>query len=137
MEDQLADCVLVEEAFGRIAHAVKLHLCQSGLEALAWLRGHAADRPDVVVLDLNMPVMNGLEVLRAIREDPQLRGQPVVMLSTSESPADIQQAYDLLVGAYWVKGLQFDDLVRQIEALVRFCRHARRPQYASLPALNG
>ncbi|UBV45280.1 response regulator (plasmid) [Deinococcus taeanensis] len=136
VEDQLADCMLAEEAFASMTDAVVLHHCPSGTDALAWLRAHLNELPDVVLLDLNLPGLSGLEVLHAIRDDPELRGQPVMVLSTSESPADIRRAYELLAGAYWVKPLSFSTLVEQIGALVRYCRHTRFPGRLSRAALQ-
>lgn len=95
---------------------------ENGVEAIAFLRreGEYADapRPDLILLDLNMPRMNGKEVLAEIKEDPDLRRIPVVMMTASEQEKDILAAYNLHVNSYVIKPVdmeQFIGVVRSIE----------------------
>ncbi|UBV44171.1 response regulator (plasmid) [Deinococcus taeanensis] len=125
VDDNEADRMLAEEAFDLLPAKVWVNLCATGDQALAWLRDPGNPLPNVIVLDVNMPGMSGLDVLRAIREDPVLRPLPVVMLTTSDQPGDIQQAYELVVSSYWVKQADFAGFVRQIEDFVGFWQHAR------------
>ncbi|UBV45413.1 response regulator (plasmid) [Deinococcus taeanensis] len=129
VDDHEPDRMLVEEAFALLPYPVRIYCCSTGPEALAWLRDPARPRPDVILLDLNMPLMTGFDVLQAIRDDPALSAQPVVILSTSDVPDDIRRAYHLRAGAYCVKRVDFAGLLQQVEAMVRFWQHARFPHW--------
>ncbi|UBV41670.1 response regulator [Deinococcus taeanensis] len=133
VDDNPADRLLAEEAFGAMPDAVSVHMCQSGHDALAWLRAHKDALPDVMILDVNMPGMTGLEVLQIVRDDPGFRHLPVVMLSTSDQPEDINRAYELVASSYWVKQADFAGFLKQIEDFVRFWQHARFRNRAPAP----
>ncbi len=99
-----------------------LQVAQDGLEALEFLRseGQFADaaRPDIILLDLNMPRMDGRELLAEIKADPKLRRIPVVILTTSKSEEDIIRTYDLHANCYITKPVdldQFITIVRSVE----------------------
>ncbi|MFD1733251.1 response regulator [Deinococcus malanensis] len=86
--------------------------------------------PDLIVLDINMPGMDGFDVLEAIKADPGLVHLPVVMLSASDNPADVTRAYSLRASAYVVKAHDFATFLQQIDALVGFwtlCRVSGKP----------
>jgi CheY-like chemotaxis protein len=121
VEDNPGDVRLTLEAFRETNGAVVLHVASDGVEALAFLRreGHhaAAPRPDFILLDLNLPRMDGREALMHIKEDPDLRTIPTVILTTSESGADVQRSYELNANAYLKKPVTlaaFESLVRSI-----------------------
>ena len=114
------------------AHLVKLALTgqhgphtldwvSDGEQALAYVRGQAEfqgkPRPDVVLLDLNLPRIDGHEVLRQIKEDPQLRSIPVVVLTTSSAKADKAKAYQNQTNSYLIKPVSFKDFRQMIEDL--------------------
>ncbi|GGR84861.1 response regulator [Deinococcus sedimenti] len=122
-DDNLGDRLLAEEAFSALDADVDLHFCENGRQALDRLRGPDQWQPDVVVLDINMPVMDGFEALRQIRTDPDLRQYPVVMLSSSRNPDDITTAYDLLAASYLVKEQDFLTFVTQMESFVAYWSH--------------
>ena len=92
VDDNPADLLLAQEVFHEHGDALNVTTCSSGKEALEYLRAPGT-RPDVVILDVNMPVMSGFEVLEAIKDDPALVWIPVVMLSTSSHPGDVARAY--------------------------------------------
>lgn len=128
VEDSAGDVRLTQEAFrdaNMAAHlpntTVHLHVAFDGVEAMAFLRreGERADcpRPDLILLDLNLPRMDGREVLAEIKSDPQLRTIPTVILTTSESAADIANSYRLQANCYLSKPQHleaFESLVRSV-----------------------
>jgi chemotaxis family two-component system response regulator Rcp1 len=122
VEDNPADVRLTIEALkeGKIKN--NLHVAEDGEEALDFLykRNHFenAIRPDVILLDLNLPKVHGREVLKTIKEDEDLRRIPVVILTTSKAEEDIVRSYDLHANCYVTKPLdlpQFIDVVKTIE----------------------
>jgi CheY-like chemotaxis protein len=122
VEDDPGDVLLTKEAFADNKVNNNLNVVNDGEEAVAYLRrqgAHAdARRPDLILLDLNLPRKDGREVLRDIKADPDLRAIPVVVLTTSEADEDILQSYDLHANAYVTKPVDFDRfiwIVRQID----------------------
>ena len=122
VEDNPADVFLTKEAFKDAKAHTNLHVVVDGVEAMAFLRkeGRFADvpRPDLVLLDLNMPRKNGREVLAEIKGDQELRRVPVVILTTSKAETDILESYDLNANCYIPKPVdfgQFAEVVRSIE----------------------
>jgi CheY-like chemotaxis protein len=119
VEDSPGDVRLTQEAF-RDAD-VAIHVATDGVEAMAFLRREgvhaAAPRPDLILLDLNLPKMDGREVLSHIKADDALKTIPTVILTTSEAEADIVKSYELQANCYLAKPVQldaFDTLVRSI-----------------------
>ena len=122
MEDDPGDVLMTREAFEDYKVRNPLHVVNDGVEAMAFLRqeGEYADapRPDLVLLDLNLPRMDGREVLQAIKSDPELASIPVVVLTTSEAEEDVLRSYSLHANAYVTKPVDFErfiDVVRQID----------------------
>lgn len=118
VEDDPGDAFLVEEAFLSRGHDQRLHQVGDGVEALAHLRDPARRRPDLIILDLNMPRMDGRETLAAIKADSELHRIPVVILTTSDAPADVISSYELHANAYVSKPTDLDaflDTVRTID----------------------
>ncbi|GAA1568778.1 response regulator [Dactylosporangium siamense] len=122
VEDDPGDVLMTQEAFEEHKVRNKLNVVQDGEEALAYLRRegpHAdAPRPDLILLDLNLPRVDGRQVLQAIKEDPDLRRIPVVVLTTSQADEDILRSYSLHANAYVTKPVDFDSfiaVVRQID----------------------
>jgi CheY-like chemotaxis protein len=124
VEDDAGDALITLEAFERHKVVNRLHVVRDGIEALAFLRNEAgfadAPRPDLILLDLNLPRMDGLEVLAAIKRDEDLRRIPVVVLTTSESEEDILHSYELHANAYVTKPVDFDAFVRAIRQIDDF-----------------
>lgn len=119
VEDSPGDVRLTRDAFGEANPLVAMHVASDGVEAMQFLRrlGEFADapRPDLILLDLNLPKMDGREVLRALRDDPDLGIIPTVILTTSEADADITATYQLQANCYLTKPAQLDEF----EVLVR------------------
>ena len=122
VEDDPGDVVLIREAFEHNKVHNALNVVSDGVDALAFLRNegaHAdAPRPDLILLDLNLPRMDGREVLAEIKGDAQLRTIPVVVLTTSAAEEDIVRSYDLHANAYVTKPVDFErfiEVVRQID----------------------
>jgi two-component system, chemotaxis family, response regulator Rcp1 len=119
VEDNAGDVRLTREALREAEVAVDLVAVPDGDQALEFLRGEGA-RPDLILLDLNLPRKNGLEVLEEIKGDPELRHTPVIMLTTSSSARDIAACYDRGVNCYVVKPLELDDFTRLVQEINRF-----------------
>ena len=117
VEDSSADVRLLREAVREHGISVDLAAVADGERALGRLRD-GGDTPDLVLLDLNLPKMDGREVLQALKADDALRSIPVVVLTTSEAEEDVVRSYSLHANAYVTKPVDFDrfiDVVRQID----------------------
>ncbi|MBS7455592.1 response regulator [Coralloluteibacterium stylophorae] len=125
-EDSPADAEMAIDALNEARLANPIVHVEDGVEALDWLfsRGAFADRgdemPAVVLLDIKMPRMDGLEVLRQMRDDPHLRKVPVVILSSSREESDLARSWDLGVNAYVVKPVDVDQFFRAVQTLGQF-----------------
>jgi CheY-like chemotaxis protein len=122
VEDDEGDVIITREALAEGKVLSRLHVVGDGVEAVAYLRRrkpHAdATRPDLILLDLNLPKRDGHQVLADIKGDADLRRIPVVVLSTSSAEEDIIRSYDLHANAYVTKPVDFDrfvDVIRQID----------------------
>lgn len=124
VEDNPGDAELTREALADAKIANTLSVVVDGEEAMDFLhtRGpHAdVDRPDVVLLDLNLPKMDGREVLAAIKGDPELRRLPVIVMTTSAADDDIARAYDDHANAYIQKPIDFDEFIRTVRSVENF-----------------
>lgn len=124
VDDNDDDVELTRIGFERIKLSGQLHRASNGEEGLEFLRREgahaAAPRPDLVLLDLNMPRMGGLEVLRHVRADERLRSLVVVILTTSYADHDVRAAYDLGCNAYMVKPVDFDSFLQLIRSITDY-----------------
>jgi len=124
VEDNPADARLTMEAFksSHLPHC--LSHAQDGIEALEYLRRQGrytqAQRPDLILLDLNLPRKDGREVLSDIKSDQELRRIPVVVLTTSQAQEDIQRAYSLYANCYICKPMELDDFTRIVKSIEDF-----------------
>ncbi len=123
-EDSSSDQAITQEAIRHSKLANRLHIVDTGEEALQFLRREGkfagAPRPDLILLDLNMPRKNGLEVLAEIKAHSQWKHIPVVILSTSKAETDVNAAYRLQANCYVIKPLDFDQFVEIVHAIENF-----------------
>jgi chemotaxis family two-component system response regulator Rcp1 len=123
-EDNPGDVRLTQEAFkeGRILN--QLHVVSDGMEALAFLRQEGeyrqSPRPDLILLDLNMPRMNGRELLGVIKQDESLRRIPVIILTTSDAEEDIARSYDMHANCYVSKPVDFERFIQVVRSIQDF-----------------
>jgi CheY-like chemotaxis protein len=121
VEDDQIDVMNVRRAFEKNRIANPLFLAANGLEALALLRsGRVPEERRIVLLDLNMPKMNGLEFLRELRADPALHATVVIVLTTSSDERDKIEAYNLNVAGYLLKPVTFINFVETMAALNKY-----------------
>jgi CheY-like chemotaxis protein len=124
VEDNPADVRLTREAFAETPLRPTLHVARDGVEALAFLRREPpfadAPEPDMILLDLNLPRKDGRELLREIKGDPLLRRTPVVVLTTSRAPADVQQSYALHANCYLTKPVDLDGFLELVQRVEQF-----------------
>lgn len=121
VEDDEVDVMNVRRAFQKNHIANPLFVATNGVEALEVLRGGKVPRERrMVLLDLNMPQMNGIEFLRELRHDPELRSTPVVVLTTSNDDRDRIEAYDLNVAGYLLKPVTFSNFCEVMATLNKY-----------------
>jgi CheY-like chemotaxis protein len=121
VEDNPGDVRLMQEVFREVFTSVQLHVTHDGLEALSFLRREGsnakAPRPDLILLDLNMPRMNGRELLAVIKQDAGLRIIPTVIITTSSDEEDILAAYTFQASSYLRKPLDFGALKKRMQVI--------------------
>jgi two-component system response regulator len=134
-EDSKHDVMAVKRAWKQHAIPNELFVVRDGEECLDYLhkRGkytppEEAPFPGVLLLDINMPKVNGLDVLRHIRNDPDLKRLPVVVLTTSKRDEDLLESYDLNVNAYVAKPLHFDEFSAAINTIYQFWKIVEQPR---------
>ena len=124
VDDDSADVALVEDFFASNGVACRLSVAADGQEALSFLRREgknaAAPRPDLVLLDLNMPRVDGRKALEIIKGDPALRSIPVVVFTTSAATEDIRRSYETHANAYVTKPLDLDEFERVVGQIHEF-----------------
>jgi CheY-like chemotaxis protein len=124
VEDNAADVRLTEEALKEGKVRNNLHVARDGMEALEFLhrqgRFKDATRPDLVLLDLNLPRRDGREVLADIKNDPELKMIPVVVLTTSSAEADILKSYKLHANCYITKPVDLEQFVNVVKSIDDF-----------------
>lgn len=126
-DDDEDDRLLIQTALGENRLKMDIHLVEDGEELLDYLlrRGkhsdlHTQRLPDLILLDLRMPKMDGLEVLSAIKNEEHLRYIPVVILTTSRLPEDITHSYQLGANSYIIKPVKYDLLVERLQAIMEY-----------------
>lgn len=124
VEDNPGDVRLTREILQEARVHNNLSVADDGEKALEFLRRKGAyagaPRPDLILLDLNLPKVDGREVLASIKDDPKLRAIPVVVLTTSKAEEDILKSYDLHANCYISKPVEFDGLVRVVHSIEDF-----------------
>jgi chemotaxis family two-component system response regulator Rcp1 len=137
VEDNIGDVRLVAEALKEAGWVHQSVVVSDGIEALDYLRRRGqytnASRPDLILLDLNLPKKSGLEVLAEIKSDTRLGHIPVAVFTTSSAPLDITRAYGLHASCYVTKPADLDDLFRVIAIMAKFWSNtAKLPQVIGL-----
>jgi CheY-like chemotaxis protein len=124
VEDNKGDVGLIEEVFEEAKIMNNIHVAEDGEEAILYLHGEGkflgSTRPDIILLDLNLPNKDGREVLREIKEDDNLLNIPVIVLTTSNAEKDVLGAYGLHANAYITKPLDFDQFIKVVESIGKF-----------------
>ena len=135
VDDDEGDIALITEAFTAHDAPVRLHVAGDGIEALAFLRredgNDVAPRPDLILLDLNMPRMDGHQVLTIVKTDDDLCTIPVVMFTTSERPDDITASYTHHANAYVTKPLDLDEFDKAISVIYNFYGELNTPPHCA------
>lgn len=130
VEDDEVDIMNVQRAFRKNNIANPLVVANNGVEALRILREAIAKRNEffkIVMLDLNMPKMGGIEFLKQVRADPVLKPLSVFVMTTSNEESDKRAAYDLNIAGYIIKPLSFDNFVHTISVLKHYWQLCERP----------
>jgi two-component system, chemotaxis family, response regulator Rcp1 len=133
VEDSPGDVRLTLEAFRDVGISVHLHVANDGVDAMAFLKregAHAnAPRPDFILLDLNLPKMDGRQVLANIKNDEDLKTIPTVILTTSDADADVSNSYQLQANCYLTKPVQLDEFETLVMSISDFwLRKVKLPQ---------
>jgi chemotaxis family two-component system response regulator Rcp1 len=124
VEDSPGDVRLTQEAFHDAKTMIRLHVASDGVEAMSFMRREgvnvAAPRPDLILLDLNLPKMDGREVLALIKEDKSLKLIPVVVLTTSGAEEDIMKTYRLHANCYLTKPVDLNEFLNVVKSIDEF-----------------
>ena len=119
VEDNLIEIVKLKRAITHLAMSHDVTEAENGEVALQLLRENKIN-PDLILLDLNMPKMNGLEFLSIVRQDESLRHLPIVILTTSSNTKDLTEAYNLGIAGYILKPLKYDDYMRKMQYTLEY-----------------
>ncbi|MBC3538129.1 response regulator [Rufibacter sediminis] len=127
VEDDEVDIMNVQRAFKKNNITNPLHIANNGLEALEKLRSNSFPMPPIIILDINMPKMNGIEFLQELRKDPELNRISVFVMTTSNEDSDKINAYNLNVAGYILKPLSFEKFITSVATLNRYWKLCERP----------
>ncbi len=115
-DDDTDDALLFTQAADLMTSSILLSFAEDGEQLMRYLSKESL--PDMIFLDLNMPVKNGIECLREIRSDKKLEGLPVIVYTTSDNPKDIQTCYDLKASLYVVKPTSFESIIKTLKKII-------------------
>jgi len=128
VEDDSIDAMTVKSALHDIGVKTELVRSTNGEEALKYLRDDANERPCIILLDLNMPKMNGIEFLRIIKADENLKTIPVIVLTTSKEDHDVVDSFELSVAGYMIKPVDYKQFVEAMRTLHTYWTLSRLPE---------
>lgn len=128
VEDDSVDIMTVKRCFKRLKIPNELLVAENGEEALALLNSDISMRPCIVLLDINMPKMNGLEFLEAFKKTPAASKTPVVMLTSSKEESDIEHCFRLGVAGYILKPVEYEDFIKTVELLNAYWTRSELPE---------
>jgi CheY-like chemotaxis protein len=117
VEDDIVDVMTIKRAFKDVKITNPMQICENGLVAFAYLRDQKNRKPGIILLDINMPKMNGIEFLKIIKEDEELKKIPVVMLTTSKAEQDKIESFNLSVAGYMIKPVDYLQFVEVIKTI--------------------
>lgn len=120
VEDNLGDVGLIREALSSCEAKAEMSVARDGIEALSQLEGGQGARPDLILLDLNLPRMDGRELLARLKSHPELRKIPVVVFTSSNAPQDVAKAYALHANCYLVKPTDLAGIERTVSLINEF-----------------
>jgi chemotaxis family two-component system response regulator Rcp1 len=133
IEDNLGDIRLTQQTFREVNKSVHLHVTRDGIEAMAFLRREGnnvdAPRPDLILLDLILPKMDGREVLACIKDSDVLKSIPTVILTTSDAEEDIAKSYQLQANCYLRKPVQLEAFENLVKSIFDFWLTRGKPQH--------
>ncbi|MDX5422351.1 MAG: response regulator [Hymenobacteraceae bacterium] len=127
VEDDEVDVMNVQRAFRKNSITNPLFIAQNGLEALEMLRAGKVPFPHIIILDINMPKMNGIEFLRELRADEEFKSASVFVMTTSNEDSDKINAYNLNVAGYILKPLSFEKFIASVATLNSYWKLCERP----------
>lgn len=128
IEDDQVDVMTVQRALKELHVTNRLNVAENGQQALHRLKAADIERPCLILLDLNMPIMNGIEFLRVAKNDPELRRIPVVVLTTSEEQRDKIESFDLGVAGYMCKPVDYRQFVETIRSIDTYWTLSELPE---------
>ena len=115
VEDDFVDAMTVKKVFGKLDISNPLHICGNGEEGITWLYENRFNLPGLILLDLNMPKMNGLEFLKEIKSDPDFKMIPVIVLTTSAEERDRVESFNHSVAGYMLKPYKYGEFVEMVQ----------------------
>ncbi|MFH1945794.1 MAG: response regulator [Acidobacteriota bacterium] len=128
VEDDIVDQMTVKRALKEIHVTNRLIIANNGEEALFYLQNDTYEKPTLVLLDINMPKMNGIEFLKVVKEDDILKKIPVIVLSSSKEDSDRIDSFDLGVAGYMVKPVDYKKFVDVIRAIHLYWKLSEMPE---------
>ena len=122
VEDDLVDVMTVQRSFKELKVINPLIVKHHGEDALSYLKSHAEELPCVIILDINMPKMNGHEFLKQLKQYPIYKDIPIVMLTSSKEQQDVDDSFDLGISGYILKSVEYRSFLDSIQVLKSFWR---------------
>lgn len=117
-DDDVDDCLLTQEAFQSSGLSNTMTVVNNGEELLQYLKSN--EKPDLILLDLNMPCMDGFEALVEIKKNPELKSIPIIILTTSRAEEDVLKSYTLGVSGFVTKPVLFEDFLKVVQGIGRY-----------------
>lgn len=127
VEDDQVNAVAVEKVFRELGLGTSVVYSHDGEEALEFLRDESNTPPDIILLDLHMPEINGIEFLKIVKSDPILKRIPIIMLTTSQAQQDIEECFALNAAGYMIKPLDDKRLTETIRTIVLYWSSSKLP----------
>lgn len=128
VEDDRVDAMTIDRVLKELEVPNRAVFCTDGVEGVEYLNEHRSTLPAIILLDINMPRMNGIEFLRIIRKDSEFKKLPVVILTTSTEEQDKIDSFELGISGYMVKPVDYDKFVGMIQVIIKYWRLSEFPQ---------